>query len=274
MSYILESLKKSDKERQGAENSVTVALGNDAHFMAAKDTPNSSFVTLLITIAVVFLFLVFFWWKTNSVDDGIAVLHERSSLPLTEELLVKPVATLQKENAILPVVLPDVIEIIEVNGKSAVSLIEAVLVDKVNEETHSLYDENVQPVTDEDIATLYQEGAESPERKVDNKRDSIVPSAKIASVELVVPELMPAASIPSIYDLDRSTQKKIPTIAYGAHIYASDNKSGFVILNGAKRKAGEKMRSGIYIERVGEAELVLSYQGLVFSLPAMKSWKP
>jgi hypothetical protein len=47
-----------------------------------------------------------------------------------------------------------------------------------------------------------------------------------------------------------------------------------VILNGAKRKAGEKMRSGIYIEKVAESELVLSYQGLVFSLPAMKNWTP
>ena len=47
-----------------------------------------------------------------------------------------------------------------------------------------------------------------------------------------------------------------------------------MILNGVKRKVGEKTRSGIYIERVGETELVLSYQGLVFSLPAMKSWNP
>ncbi len=79
--------------------------------------------------------------------------------------------------------------------------------------------------------------------------------------------------IPSIYDLSVSLQKAIPATQYGAHVYATDNRSGFVILNGSKYKAQSKMRNGVFIETVGEGAVVLSYQGVVFSLLAMKSWK-
>jgi hypothetical protein len=79
-------------------------------------------------------------------------------------------------------------------------------------------------------------------------------------------------TIPSIYDIDQLTKKNIPAIDYGAHIYATDNKSGFVILNGARRRAGDKLENGIYVERILEDSVVLSYNGIVFSLPSMKSW--
>jgi hypothetical protein len=80
--------------------------------------------------------------------------------------------------------------------------------------------------------------------------------------------------IPSIFSLDRQFQKTIPIITYDAHVYASDNKSGFVILNGTKKRSGEKMRNGVYVERVAENSVILSYDGVVFLLPAMKSWQP
>jgi hypothetical protein len=266
MSYILESLKKSDKERQVSENAVAIALSNDSYFMEANDAPTSGFIYLLIAIVVVSLLLVFFWWKASSVNTDMANFHEETPMQLTQKLVAKPAVSLQQKDAILP-------DVIKVN-EPVVSLREVVLVDNASEAAQSLYEKNIQLVADKDVATLYREGAKPVERIVDNKQASIGLDDKVTPVELVLLERKSVSSIPSIYDLDRSTQKKIPAITYGAHIYASDNKSGFVILNGAKRKAGEKMRSGIYIEKVAESELVLSYQGLVFSLPAMKNWTP
>ncbi|MBX2809325.1 MAG: general secretion pathway protein GspB [Cellvibrionaceae bacterium] len=88
------------------------------------------------------------------------------------------------------------------------------------------------------------------------------------------PQLAPAdvSVIPKVYDLDSFSKRKIPAIDYGAHIFATDQASGFVILNGAKKHAGERLRNGIYIEKIAEDNVILSYNGVVFSLPAMKSW--
>jgi hypothetical protein len=62
-------------------------------------------------------------------------------------------------------------------------------------------------------------------------------------------------------------------VDYGAHIYATDNNSGFVILDGARRRAGDQLDSGLYIEKIEEESVILSFNGMLFSLPAMKSWQ-
>jgi hypothetical protein len=268
MSYILESLKKSDKERQGSENPATIALANNSDFMPEKKDFSGGLSYALIAIVVVFLLFIFFWWKTSSAGREVAAAHKEKSVLLTEASVVKGVVGevefVQQKNAILP-------EAIEPKETSVTSFNEAILVDKVSDEADRLYEKNVQLAADEDVETLYRESVEPVESIVDSEQGGVGSNANISPV---AQESKAINSIPSIYDLGRSAQTTIPAIAYGAHIYASDNKSGFVILNGVKRKVGEKTRSGIYVERVGEAELVLSYRGLVFSLPAMKSWNP
>jgi hypothetical protein len=34
------------------------------------------------------------------------------------------------------------------------------------------------------------------------------------------------------------------------------------------------MSNGVYVESVNENSVILSFKGVVFSLPAMKDWKP
>ena len=80
--------------------------------------------------------------------------------------------------------------------------------------------------------------------------------------------------IPSIYELDSVDKRNIPTINYEAHVFASDFKSGFIILNGVRRHIGDQLENGIFVEKISKDEVILSYNGRVFSLPAMKSWSP
>ena len=103
------------------------------------------------------------------------------------------------------------------------------------------------------------------------------PSPPVVSDQSVVePEVesneIVAAAIPSVFALDVATQRTIPDIKYDAHIYASDNNSGFVIFNGAKKQVGDSLRNGLFIEKINQEDVVLSFNGLLFTLPALKSW--
>lgn len=136
----------------------------------------------------------------------------------------------------------------------------------------ALYEQAIEQKARSNIDSLYKNvNAQSrdSEQGIVTANPAPVPQ-KVSTPAAVVAE--PEVLIPSIYDLDRFVKKNIPSISYGAHIYASDNKSGFVILNGARRRIGDQLANGIYIEKIAEEDVVLSYEGTLFTLPAMKSW--
>ena len=148
------------------------------------------------------------------------------------------------------------------------------------EEAIILYEKAIQEKTQPEVEVLYE--------KLNAKRNesgesTVIDNEEIVEVTAVPEEVLteavtettaeePEVIIPSIYELDRLTKKNIPPLDYGAHIYATDNSSGFVILNGARRRAGDRLANGVYIEKIAEEDVILSHNGTVFSLPAMKSW--
>jgi hypothetical protein len=79
---------------------------------------------------------------------------------------------------------------------------------------------------------------------------------------------------PYINALTWQQQKTIPALEYGAHIYSSRSGSGFVILNGSKRFAGDQVTSNLLIEAILVDAVQLNLEGLRFRLPAMESWSP
>jgi hypothetical protein len=262
MSYILESLKKSDQERQ-SNAAATVAVSPEAILLAPRQYSwvRMWVAMIVIVIIVAFIFIWFFVGKEppHGFDDMVKVeMHaeNESASRVTKAIDTTPLDGVAGSP-------------IAVNDAPVVPTPEDVVADALYEQQVSL--------PDDEVLSLYQSNSrdESPiplNENVASKQDEIEPVlTRVKSLDV---SEVTVDSIPEIYDLDRSTQRAIPAISYGAHIYATDKVSGFVILNGAKRKVGEKMRSGIYIEQVNEHEVVLSYQGLVFSLPAMKSWIP
>ncbi len=295
MSYILESLKRSDQERQQASAGDSALVANAIEFREDTPTERAHKRGLLIVLAIALLILAALFYHTwvdikkLSADDSFhgeaVVLTEKSVDPpevlrdtldtSTPELSNEPPVPYVEEADSLERKVVELVELVEAppvfsepqGGASTES---------VDSDAVALYqqtDNNKQPGID----ALYQQrkkiGADHAQHVSAKKADAQSLSQTPVSPD-VVQAAEPTPLIPDIYDLDRVTQQSIPAIQYNAHIYATDNNSGFVILNGAKRKVGEKTRAGIYVEQVEKDAVILSYQGVVFSLPAMKNWTP
>lgn len=320
MSYILDSLKKSDRERQASQRSDDASLMEDdvddnRHLRFIFESSSEKQVTgiLLKSLAVFIAFLVIIFSLSINVNKIKDIFLSGDELSIIDEI----VETRVVENGVVEssAIEDEVLELgVGVNGladknhgekylpnkgskfiknseKNNVSIDDAFYEKNVTQnmsegsnaklgavipEVTGLYNQSVAPNKNE-IGNLYKNSASLDDKEsmvVDqNENESIVVYPSKNNNPFIENEAL-IKGVPSIFALDRQLQKEIPAIDYGAHIYATDHKSGFVILNGVKIRGGEKMRNGIYVEKVNEDFVVLSYQGVVFSLPAMKSWQP
>ncbi len=78
--------------------------------------------------------------------------------------------------------------------------------------------------------------------------------------------------IPLITELPSEIKKSIPDINFNAHVYSENQGGGFVILNGLSRSEGNQIAVGLFIDKILEDSVILSYHGTQFKLLSMKSW--
>ena len=130
----------------------------------------------------------------------------------------------------------------------------------INQQVEALYKENSdqQPQVTDVIPAVIPTPTTQPKAQMNKE-----------SIEAVE---QPALTAPFINDIAWSIKENIPSIEYTAHIFAESSDTGFVILNGAKKHAGEGFRNGIYVEKIETDSVTLSYHGVLFKLAAMKSW--
>jgi len=287
MSYILESLKKSDQERQLSNAAVSITEGVLNEEISVVSNTKKSTLMLSVLLVCFLLFGMFFF---NPFRNSKNTKYETIELPVETKLELSSGVNLSSENPLiieslpvqplpsdipfesnLPVGQPSVDNMLSTNNDAS-----SVDIDEEPEAIKVIDDKNKAPLVDR----LYRQSVEEKESSVNTLYESrqknayeYVANKKFAKTPSI-PVVVDRSEIPSVFTLERSRQQSIPSIAYGAHIYASDNKSGFVILNGAKRQAGERMSNGVYVESVNENSVILSFKGVVFSLPAMKDWKP
>ena len=251
MSYILESLKKSDRDRQPTESAMVAAM-TAPEFLNYESPPQFPLRRLLIAAAAVILTmvaLVYFYPKSSPVAERQTQLPPSATAIAPQPPLNAPAEPVSDQQ-----VTP------ETEKQAAVALYEQTLTAIDPTDVDALYQQ-----------TKYQQTEQSPPVGLEP------PPVAAATIALPQPTPTPAESaviIPSIYQLSLSLQASIPAIDYGAHIYATDNSSGFVILNGARARVGDSLANGVYVEKIEEEQVVLSYNGTLFALPAMKSWTP
>jgi len=66
-------------------------------------------------------------------------------------------------------------------------------------------------------------------------------------------------------------QKGIPSLKFEQHIYASDGQ-GWVNVNGRDRYEGDIVADGLSIDKILPQQVILTYRGEKFSLPALTNW--
>ncbi len=77
--------------------------------------------------------------------------------------------------------------------------------------------------------------------------------------------------IKSITQMPTWVQEGVPNLRFEQHIYASDGE-GWVKVNGRERYEGDSVADGLIIDKILPQQVILTYRGETFSLPALTNW--
>jgi len=80
-----------------------------------------------------------------------------------------------------------------------------------------------------------------------------------------------SSEVRSLMDMPASFQDQIPNLQFEQHIYASDGE-GWVKVNGRDRYEGDRISGELILSKIEPQQVILSYQGEQFSLPALSNW--
>lgn len=256
MSYILESIKKSERERN--PSMIPSALAVSSPDFLDNEIPWGMIPKLLVILLVVVIILamVGIWHLATVSSLAPGVLQSKSISPHTSN--PQQITPLEQ-----PVVGAEL-----TSKEEAVRLYQQALINKTQTKVDELYNRAEQFQSAQDSSTVEAIASVEPSLSVEDSPEFMEALNSLQEESKTVNEPL----IPTIYELDTSAKKAIPAINYGAHVFATDNKSGFVILDGVRRKVGDQLENGVFVEKISEEEVVLSFNGQVFSLPAMKSW--
>lgn len=79
------------------------------------------------------------------------------------------------------------------------------------------------------------------------------------------------SDVKSLTQMPTWVQEGIPSLHFEQHIYASDG-DGWVNVNGRDRYEGDSIADGVYIDKILPQQVILTYRGEKFSLPALTNW--
>lgn len=77
----------------------------------------------------------------------------------------------------------------------------------------------------------------------------------------------PEAAPPWLFELSESFRQSLPPIEVGMHVYASQPRARFVMLDGRQYREGQELAPGLRLLEITAQGLILSYQGQRFQMP-------
>ncbi|KGJ95506.1 AAA family ATPase [Colwellia psychrerythraea] len=75
----------------------------------------------------------------------------------------------------------------------------------------------------------------------------------------------------SLTQMPQQLQNALPSLQFEQHIYASDGQ-GWVNVNGRDRYEGDHIADDLIVEKILPQQVILSFRGEKFSLPALTNW--
>jgi type II secretory pathway predicted ATPase ExeA len=78
-------------------------------------------------------------------------------------------------------------------------------------------------------------------------------------------------TIRPLTQMPQQLQNALPSLQFEQHIYASDGQ-GWVNVNGRDRYEGDYIGDSLIVEKILPQQVILSFQGEKFSLPALTNW--
>ncbi len=100
---------------------------------------------------------------------------------------------------------------------------------------------------------------------IDDTKNSAANQAEFTKTSALSSDIKPLTQMPTW------VQKGIPSLKFEQHIYASDGE-GWVNVNGRDRYEGDIVAEGLSIDKILPQQVILTYRGEKFSLPALTNW--
>jgi len=261
MSYILDALNKSEQERREQDNVPSLQAIHDGKNNTHPQTHSFPWMPIAVVVVVLSLLLVIFMLSAARNND---VAAQKSPAPISSIEQTVPLQTTLVHTRSTDVQLGQDSGARSILSNAQSTNTPSVKASSASSEVDALYAQEREP---DGGALTAVPSSEAVENKVDNE-----------SVGTVVTDYQSidraAGFVPSVQELPQSLQSRVPALDYAAHIYSSDERSGFAIINGKSRYKGDILSRDLYVEAVEEDGLLLNVQGVSFKIPAMKSWQP
>ncbi len=240
MSYILDALNKSEQERREQENVPSLqAIHEDSVHGHTRAGLKRWLPIALASLILILLAVILLMWFSRG-EANVSSL-DAPGLAAGARDTVTSAAVRGNSDVTYSVAEPLAARTFDSDPQGpAVS---------------SLYDQ----ATSEPVQTTAVPAIVSPEQQALSR----VVQAERVRAQIGGPESLPAA-----------LRSHLPTLDYSAHVYSSDESSGFAIINGRSRYKGDLLSNSLFVEAVEEDGVLLNIQGLSFKLKAMKSWPP
>ncbi|MCF6235514.1 MAG: general secretion pathway protein GspB [Gammaproteobacteria bacterium] len=233
MSYILDALKKSEKEREIGKVPTLHSVDGSGLAHTSKSFPILWIIVVVLSIIVTVL--LYFQFKEIAVE-----VHEESLLDETAHVdLSLPIAVVEVEAGVTQ---------IQSTAETVVpqDVIEVVAQEQVQKR---LPQKELAPEQSNEV--LLKEG-----------EILITPTSRREAAE--TPD---ETSVPLLSETEYDFQDQLPEMHLDVHVYKKHPESRFVLINMDKYREGQKMPSGVVIEAIVIDGVMMNYQGQRFLMP-------
>jgi hypothetical protein len=105
----------------------------------------------------------------------------------------------------------------------------------------------------------------------DSSRSDNQLSSEFSDANSLAFDMNEAANIKPLSQMSQKIQNALPSLQFEQHIYASDGE-GWVKVNGRDRYEGDAIGENLIVEKILPQQVILSFRGEKFSLPALTNW--
>jgi len=176
---------------------------------------------------------------------------------------ISPKNEIDSQKAVKEYQLESTADVVKENKQITVSAKEKTL-QKDNSEEYQVSE--IEGVSD-DLLARFQAAID--ETEFENTQQDQFPA--IANDNAISDGINDQNSIKSLTQMSQQLQNAIPALSFEQHIYASDGE-GWVNVNGRDRYEGDYISDHLVVEKILPQQVILSYQGEKFSLPALTNW--
>jgi len=229
MSYILDALKKSERERELVRMLRTA--GTSHHFWIPTRRRIWPAIIGLALLTGITITAVRFW---SPADSSHAANADRSAATAP---------TTATETSKVPAVAPD-------PRQSAIIA------------KHS-------KVAKDDLAAQLQlASAQQPAVPPEPHATDVVMAKTVApSTGATTAEPVDPATVPFLREMPNEFRRKLPELVVNVHLYSANEAENLVYINNQQLRRGEQLEGGIRLEEILPEGVVLSYAGTLFKLP-------